>query len=62
MAGHYRTPELLHQLGLSRERFVTAAALQDPGPLLQWQLAQPEADRIPAASASLDEPHPRPQS
>jgi hypothetical protein len=35
----YVIPDLLHQLGISRMSFATAAAVYDPGPLLQAQAA-----------------------
>ncbi|RKQ86886.1 hypothetical protein C8N24_4902 [Solirubrobacter pauli] len=39
----YVFPELLHQLGISRMRFAAAAAVYDPGPLLQAQAAARKA-------------------
>ena len=50
MSGHYRTRDLLRRLIPSNERFATAAALQDPGPLLELQFARSGADLILAAS------------
>ena len=50
----YAIPELLHQLGISRERFAAAAAVHDPGPLLQAQAARKERPRLDSNQRPAD--------